>query len=34
MTTDDELEVKDSKGDLRALYDAHKSELYDKEGST
>ena len=32
MTTDDELEAKDSTGELRALYDAHEAELYDKEG--
>jgi ferredoxin len=32
MTTDEELEVKDSTGELRAIYDVHEAELYDKEG--
>jgi carbon-monoxide dehydrogenase iron sulfur subunit len=32
MTTDDELEAKDKTGELRALYDIHKNDLYDKEG--
>jgi carbon-monoxide dehydrogenase iron sulfur subunit len=33
MTTDDELEAKDSTGELRALYKAHESVIYSKEES-
>ena len=33
MTTDNELDAKDSTGEIRDLYETHKSEIYDKEGS-
>jgi hypothetical protein len=33
MTTDDELETKDSTREIRSLYETHEADLYDKEGT-
>jgi Fe-S-cluster-containing hydrogenase component 2 len=33
MTTDEDLEARDGSGELHALYEAHKSEIYNREDS-